>query len=167
MGLDISAYSKIEKVDVSDEVYESEWEKYHDGHCNLYVNTDFVDRADGLENGIYKHDEHHGFKSGSYGGHGSRRNHLAQIAGYSPMDADHQYMFSKGAWEATEGPFWELICMSDCEGVIGSKTSAKLYQDFVTFQPVIDTQDEDFQWWCGEWKKAFELAKDNGAVDFH
>lgn len=168
MGLDITAYSKTVKTDITEDEYEENWEKYDGEHERINVNPSFLERADGLENGIYQiNGESYGFKSGSYIGHGMRRNHLAQIAGYPSSKSRHHMDFSQGAWEAENGPFWEFINMSDCEGVIGPKTSAKLYEDFEKFEAVILTQEEDFQLWCQHWKRAFELAKDSGFVDFH
>jgi hypothetical protein len=34
----------------------------------------------------------------------------------------------------TEGPFYELIAFTDCEGVLGSIALRKLYSDFAMFE---------------------------------
>ena len=71
-------------------------------------------------------------------------NELATLAGYAGAD---------DAWERTDGPFWELINFSDCEGVIGPKTSAKLAGDFAAFQEKADAHH-------GQW---FGRSMPNGA----
>lgn len=67
-----------------------------------------------------------------------------------------------------EGPFWELISFSDCDGIIGPLVSAKLAQDFGDFQPAADDHpDQHFRDMYARWRTAFETAADTGFVDFH
>jgi hypothetical protein len=72
------------------------------------------------------------------------------------------------AWGMSEGPFWELIHFSDCEGTIGPEVSAKLAQDFARYQDQADAHpDERFRDLYATWRTAFEMASQGGAVDFH
>lgn len=161
MGLDITAYRGL--VPTSDP----------DAHYLSGNAAEFKARADGLEDGRYDADQCIGFAAGSYGGYNAWRDQLAQLAGYPRVRHLAGYkppedLYAAGAWEATEGPFWELINFSDCEGFIGPKTSAKLARDFAEFQAKADAhEDEWFRRKYAEWRKAFELAANDGAVDFH
>jgi len=161
MGLDITAYSKLQPTGDP----EGEWLGGND--------SEFKSRADGLEAGRYDHDKSIGFRAGSYSGYSEWRNELAKLAGYPAVRHESGYkppedLHSAGAWERTEGPFWELIHFSDCEGVIGPKTSAKLAADFATFQEKADAHpDQWFRDRYAKWREAFELASNDGAVAFH
>lgn len=76
--------------------------------------------------------------------------------------------YAASAWAATGGPFWELINFSDCEGVLGPATSAKLAGDFATWQEKADQHpDEAFRVLYARWRKACEMAADGGALVFH
>lgn len=166
MGLDCTAYRKIQPIELPPET-----EDTPDGIGRLIVNTDFPERADGIKDGYYTFAEEFDFAAGSYGGYGGFRNQLAKLAGYSPVMAD-DHPYAAGAWEQTSGPFWELINFADNEGVIGPATSAKLAKDFAEFQPKADALDASldntyFQERYARWRKAFEIAQDGGAVDFH
>lgn len=73
-----------------------------------------------------------------------------------------------------DSPFWELINFADNEGVIGTAASAKLARDFAEWQERAEKYAEklpidDEAWFLGkyaDWRKAFELAADGGAVSF-
>jgi len=167
MGLDITAVNRLKLI-----------ENYTEGTDGFYVgHTDacFLSRTDGLQRGTYEYGESMGFCAGSYGGYNTWREQLAILAGcYEPTlhesgyDTKGRMLYSAGAWAATGGAFWELINFSDCEGVIGPKTSAKLAKDFADFQSKADQHpDEYFRRKYSEWRQAFELASDDGAVSFH
>lgn len=72
-------------------------------------------------------------------------------------------------------PFFELICFSDCEGALGAEISAKLARDFAEFEERAEEHAKSLGEWFGEdwiyrykaWRRAFELASENGAVCFH
>lgn len=54
--------------------------------------------------------------------------------------------------------------------MIGPKTSAKLAMDFAAFQEkadLFDWSDEYYANKYADWRRAFELAADGGAVCFH
>src|SRR2546429_5108682 len=165
MGLDITAASKLELIPNAP----ADLDAFHVG-----VNDEeFTDRADGLASGLYRTGVELSFRAGSYSGYNVWREQLAELAGYPKRlhFSDHkppEELHAAGAWEATHGPFWELINFSDCEGVIGAKTSAKLAQDFAEHQVKADAHaDEWFRDLYAIWRRAFELASDGGAVDFH
>ena len=174
MGLDITYYSKLteakdnEAFDATGELKDDEW-------IQIYVNDDFPGRADRLKHKhAYKFESSDGFVAGSYSGYNSWREELAKLIGYTPVAIDRfgtgkiQIRYDAGAAAVESGPFWELINFSDCEGVIGPATSAKLAKDFMAYQEKADQhEDEWFRFQYAKWRKAFEVAADNGAVEFH
>lgn len=179
MGLDITAYRKISKIDC---VFDADGEPIHpqtrgalEYQLRACVNHDFPGRAGLVEDQcIYAADLSFGFRAGSYGYYNRWRNDLSRLAGYPERTykrdaySHGQQRFDAGAWEAESGPFWELINFSDCEGVIGAEVSAKLAKDFADYQEKADAHEsEDFRGAYAEWRKAFEMAADNGAVEFH
>jgi hypothetical protein len=165
MGLDIRAASKIELIHDAP----ADQEAFHVGRND----DEFADRADGLTPGLYRCQAELSFRAGSYSGYNAWRESLAELAGYPKRMHRSDYkppeeLHAAGAWEATEGPFWELINFSDCEGTIGPKTSAKLAKDFADHQAKADAHpDEWFRDRYAMWRRAFEMASDDGAVGFH
>lgn len=147
MGLDITAYKNIRPSDDEDA-------------SQIWINSAFASHAEALTHGMrFEAEKSEGFRAGSYGGYNQWRNDLAKLAGY---------LSDEDAWTKTEGPFWELINFSDCEGVIGPKTSAKLHADFIAFDEIAKTHsDEWFYRKYQDWTQAFELASQNGLVAFH
>jgi hypothetical protein len=147
MGLDITAYSRMERVDCDSRDCEL------DGHVNPYINPDFPEQANGVS-GCYRKtpaSKEHGFRAGSYGGYNWWRDELAQMV--SGLSA-----------------FSEMIMFSDCEGTIGPNTSRKLAADFGIFQELADARKDDDTMFTAkyqEWRKAFEIAQDGGFVRFH
>lgn len=177
MGLDISAYKKIQKIDA---VFDQEGEPIDpqtreelDNVVRFYVNPDFNGRADDIENrAVYRYEDSYGFCAGSYSGYNWWREELAQLSGW-PLTKSKSYFdestnHAAGAWKANGGPFWELISFSDCEGVLGTSVCAKLAKDFAEYQSAADKHKEEWfrDRYC-EWRKVFELAADGGAVKFH
>ena len=72
---------------------------------------------------------------------------------------------TNGAIAATDGPFKELIDFSITSGTIGSRTSAKLADDFSQFLGAIDADcDHLFAELYRNWYFAFCLAENCGAV---
>lgn len=165
MGLDITAYKQIQKVEAIDDggdFYVKGTDDLVDFHAT--INPDFKERAEDIEdNSCYSAVDSFGFKAGSYGGYNAWRNSLARIAGYKKVDG----RFDSGAWESREGAFYELINFSDCEGVIGSSVSKKLYQDFLSFDEKATQEGEYFYPTYINFMTAFKFASESGAVDFH
>jgi len=176
MGLDISAYRCIEKVDcVYDEggdPIDPVTREYIDYDVRAYVNPDFPGRADGIEDkGVYLAKESMRVGCGAYSQYNRWRDDLAKLAGY-PLKAYIQYgntyhSNAEGAFNATEGPFWELICFSDCDGTIGPIASAKLAKDFAEWDERAKVVGGYFYDQYQQWRAAFEMAADNGMVRFH
>lgn len=145
MGLDITAYP----ADYNNRFLVS--------HSIIkWTEDNFPGRSEGLEGGaVYAFEESFGFRAGSYGGYNDWRDWLARMSG----------------WESakTTGPFYELIHFADNEGVIGPKVAAKLAKDFAEHADKakqMAQDDFDLQRYQN-WQRAFEMAADNGAVDFH
>ena len=170
MGLDITAYRKLAKVIIPEGAEAADYPA-----PRMYHNPAFPGRADDVPEGSYIGLEEFGFRAGSYGGYGEWRNQLAEFAGYAEgvenFFGGERKSFSATAFDAKGGPFWELICFSDCEGTIGTAISAKLAKDFAENQPRADAYDgPDAEWFkarYADWRKAFEMAADGGAVEFH
>ncbi|MBU9468625.1 hypothetical protein LGM75_24725 [Burkholderia multivorans] len=178
MGLDATAYRQIKKIDcVFDEGGEpidpNTREPIECDYLRAYINPDFPGRADDLEDrAIYSYEDADEAFSGGYGRYSMWREMLAKLAGYQPIFVDRfgtgrtELRHDEAAWRATSGPFWELICFSDCEGVIGAAVSAKLAQDFAQFDEQAKA-DESFYAIYSKWRAAFEMAAQNGCVQFH
>ncbi len=175
MGLDITAYSRIEMIDA---VYDQDGEPI-DPTTRKPIGGDFYrpsenphyDRADGIRPGVYRYAKAIRHHAGSYGGYNRWREQLAELAGWPRIpheeDGANRPSCAASAWNATEGPFWELIAFSDCEGTIGAVTAAKLAKDFANHQAKADAhEDERFRAKYKEWRAAFELAADGGVVSF-
>ena len=179
MGLDITAFSDLKKLDVvldeDGEPINPETREPIDYDLRVYANPDFPGRADGVEDRAhYTADDSFGFRAGSYSGYNRWRDELARLAGYPEVTVmsygREQKTHCAACWSGQEGPFSELINFSDCEGTIGPVVSAKLAKDFADFQETADA----FDWSCkyhndlySDWRKAFEMAAKNGAVNFH
>lgn len=167
MGLDITAYTQLKKiVTLSEEDAEkvSEFIDPVSAWLTLThrVEDAFPGRAEGIEaNTLYcfPYQQNMKFCAGSYGGYGEWRRVLAKLAGYGTPEA---------LWKNYRtGPFSEMIHFSDCEGIIGPVVSAKLARDFEEFKNKIAEQEKWWQDLYGTWSKAFTMAADHGAVDFH
>ncbi len=159
MGLDITAYSQIKKLDA---LFDKDGEPVNPDTREPYeeffqpcINYDFAKQSYGLEDGaVYSYARTMRFHAGSYTGYNSWREQLAKLVGYSPA--------------AAEGPFIEFIFFSDCDGVIGHKIATKLYKDFQEWDERAKALgDEWFYEKYAEWAAAFKLASDEGAVSFH
>lgn len=180
MGLDVTAYENLKKIDC---VFNSDGEPIDAQtreviDCSYYqpkVNYDFEGREEGIDNkAIYSFDKYLHEISIGYGRYNNWRNELAKLAGYPAIPVDRygvgnpQLRHDQSAWEYDSGPFYELINFSDCEGVIGPVVSNKLANDFADHQNKADAHpDEYFKQIYSAFRHAFELASNNGAVDFH
>lgn len=178
MGLDITAYRDIEKIDCvfdgdGEPINPSSREPLNTDYFQIYVNPDFSERADGLDHkAVYKYAEEMDFRAGSYSGYNHWREQLAELAGWPKVETERwgQKLLRHDAatYDAKGGPFWELIRFSDCEGTIGPKTSAKLAKDFADHQGKADAHpDIYFRNVYNNFRAGFEMAAQNGAVDFH
>lgn len=180
MGLDINAFRRLTKIDA---VFDADGTPIDpktrepiDYALHASINPDFPTRVDEIEDdAIYGAEERMQFRAGSYGGYGAWRNELAKIAGY-PAGTYNQYgndyeSHCVACWDGAEGPFSELINFSDCEGLIGAKVAAKLAADFAEFDEKAKAHtsgvwEDRFYPKYQEWRAAFEMAADGGAVQF-
>ena len=177
MGLDVSAYSKVTKVDClfdedGEPVDPSTREAIKGDWFQAYVNPHFPGRADGIDDrSVYTYKDSDGMRAGGYAGYNRWRDDLAKIAGWPKGQYEHYGKmgdsYCVSCWNGETGPFSELINFSDAEGVIGTATAQKLAKDFATFQAAADAEGGYFAEKYAEWRHLFELASDGGCVRFH
>lgn len=179
MGLDITAYRKLTKIDAlfnadGEPVNPTTREPIEDDYVQIYLNPDYPGRGEGLEDrAIYSYGEGEHVFSRGYGGYGHWRETLAELAGY-PMSSYKMYGRSypsraAALWngEVTEGPFAELINFSDCEGTIGPVVAAKLLRDFIEWDERAKAGGDDYFYkGYGEMRRGLEIAADGGALKF-
>jgi len=180
MGLDITAYSQLKKLDVlfdsGGEPVDLATNEQIEDYFKVWENPDFKGRIDGLENNaVYSYeDSEHVFRMG-YGSYFYWRETLAKLAGY-PIDTHDswgtkQELHSASAWngKVNKGsPFLELINFSDCEGTIGTVVAAKLLRDFEEFDDRAKNLNNPvfYEKYC-QMMNGLKIAADGGALDFH
>jgi len=160
MGLDITAYKNLKKVEnpeLDEEGFPVNWDsEYMAGGGMDWSESVWPKRGDGLDaHTVYSYDDSFDFRAGSYGGYNMWRSQLEKFKG--------------------DVAFQELIDSAVNEGVIGSVVSKKLYNDFVTNEKeaivfAVELGELSGDYWIAkyyDWKKAFEYAQENGCVDFH
>lgn len=166
MGLDITAYSRLGELvqtDFSPEPVDFD-------SCEFICpNRSFLAQADGIVEGWYRIDESdsHSFRAGSYGSYSQFRGEVIRsLHGIS----DSEYWNDK-SFDGT--PLRDWLHFSDCEGVIGPKTSRKLFDECMSVNDKVVAQlraNGDDAWYLvekwNEWVKAFSLAADGGCVVF-
>lgn len=178
MGLDITYYQNVKQLDcvfdANGEPIDPQTRQPLPGEwTQAYVNPDFASRADDIQDqAVYAYERDGRFRAGSYSGYNWWREKLAEFAGYKPTKVERhgksEMRFDQGAFEVEKGPFWELICFSDCEGVIGGSTCAKLSRDFEEHAARAATFDEErWQTLYRLWAEAFSTASGGGFVAFH
>ena len=191
MGLDITAISEVEPIEIPEDI-ELWSNEYYDweadqslpgGVWNLYQSNNFPEQGEGLPNGtVVAMGEEFGHRAGSYSGYNEWRRLLARAA-LGMSDEEVWNKIDSGV-SYSEVPFGELINFSDADGVIGPIASQKLYNDFVKYEePIMKKLDrfylkfedyeidgETYDWFnfkYKDWKEAFRIASNNGAVIFH
>jgi hypothetical protein len=158
MGLDITAYRKstiVEEPELDEDGDLIDWDtQWRPGGSMVWSEKHFPGRGEGVDpQTVYTWEEHLGFRAGSYSGYNWWRRKLDQFA--------------------NGDDFQELINFADNEGVIGPVVSKKLAKDFEKNKELAQEYAKTFddgEWWFGQyerWQEAFEMATDNGAVDFH
>lgn len=186
MGLDLTAYAGMKKLDVAcnsdGEPIDPATGKEMDWHdyVHVLVNTDFPGRANEFEDGAFYSYEYSdsGELHWSYGGYNEWREWLARFAGWPTTPylrfGKVEELHAATAWETEDGgPFWELICFSDCEGVLGSAVCRKLADEFAAHYPRLVEQYN--RGWHKGWSLssyrglwwACELAANGGCIVFH
>lgn len=177
MGLDVHAYSKITYLQPQPEGEEARDTAEEAGARELYSANGY-DRLRPQAEGFYSLDgEDLHINCGAYSRYGRWRENLARLAGW-PLGEYEQYgrkwpSHVATAWEAEQGPFWELINFGDNEGSIGAEVAKKLLADFEHYHESIAErallmQDEgqEFMRFYRQWQAGFALAADGGAVYF-
>jgi hypothetical protein len=172
MGLDIVAYSNVEKID---NPVENEY-GYIEDAVKAYVLGDFDRSLRGLEDGAWyrstDESDEVSFRAGSYSGYNLWRDSLAQIALGIPANniwADPD--------KYKDEPFFELINFADNEGTIGPIAARDLAMDFVTSRDDIErkakehftTDEGDVDWFMqkyDDWTEACEIASHDGLILF-
>ena len=181
MGLDIYYYSNLVKYDKKDD--EDEDELYD--KCAIYTyNPNFKYQLGSLEDNTYyiktNLSKNGHFSAGAYSSYRYWRNMLAKMAGYDSAENvwnnfDSHLRLVKLKRLNNEvvniNPFYELICFSDAESSIGPEISKKLHKDFAAFDKdaleyAVNNNKFFYELYC-DFKKAFEVASENGAVSFH
>lgn len=158
MGLDVTAYGRIQLIRVDPDPNAEWWDWPH--QFRAWVNPDFPGRAGDVEHlGVYNSERHMDFQAGGYGGYNQWRDQLRSLGGLSPD------------WKVVEatpgGPFWEQVWFSDCEGIIGCAVSAKLAADYAAYDAKAAVISNYFYDKYKLWRAAFEMAADGGCVRFH
>jgi len=173
MGVDIYGWSKVRLAENQTFNADGEPLEGEDAHV-IYINdafpgrlTEWPHKSVVVVDGDYEH-----CYSRAYSGYNRWRDELAKLAGY-PLTEYEGYAGSKsscyaaGAWEVLEGPFWELINFSDCEGMIGTAICQKLAKDFADWQERADlVEDEHWRQGYAGMRKAFEIGSNGGLVRF-
>lgn len=175
MGLDITAYRRLKPApgaETDDDGYPVDSNHHVMFRQGLldWTEKNWPGRAGTLTAGIYSFADSFRFRAGSYGGYNEWRNELAKFACGKTAEE---------VWASSQhGPFVELISFADNEGTIGAEVSAKLAKDFAdNLSRAVDhagtlhsIMSGDGDWWLisyKNWLKAFEMAADGGAVNFH
>jgi hypothetical protein len=138
-----------------------------ENEVRFFANPDFPGREAGLD--VYRRykqpmDEERVLHvaMGPYSHYGRWREYLAILAGWQSAEQ---------CFEATSGPFWELINFSDCEGVIGPVAAKKLAEDFRAYRAAAEQVKapsvRGFLELYEQMARACELAADGGAIAFH
>jgi hypothetical protein len=154
MGLDITAVRRA----VFDHETKDSCDHWPEEIRRVYANPDFPGRADGLVDGCYRYESRFDFRAGSYSGYNQWRHELCRLAlGCDPSEV------WRNREQHVDSPFVELIDFSDCEGVIGPVTSARLLADFEFFAEAAERHAaRTALWWFHEgydnWTRAFRMA---------
>lgn len=167
MGLDITAYRKLKKLDV---VFDADGKPLA-GSVGVWASRDFPGREEGLEDGAaYAYEETDEVLSMGYISYNRWREQLAQLAGY-PTTRIHrhgieEYTCAAACWMGATGPFSELINFADNEGVIGPVVAAKLARDFAEWDGKAGLIGGRFYETYCDLRRGCDMAADGGMLDF-
>jgi len=131
-----------------------------EGFLWTYPNKDFPHQANGLQTGYYKGAKVLGFRAGSYTGYNQWRDWLARTM----LGVSAETVWRHPA-DFAERPFFELINFADNEGVLGPETCKRLAEAFAAHDEQAQNSGEFYDLYQ-TWRKAFELAADDGLVYF-
>ena len=174
MGLDVDAYYGLTKrdhlFDANGEPVDRKTGEDLEGDWVMFYTTHGFPNREGsiVGNVAYSYTDSDDVLSMGYGRFNVWREKLAEIAGW-PLSSYNQYgrdwpSHAASAWDVTEGPLWELIFFSDCEGVLGPETCKKLAADF----DAITGDTSELEPTFSKFKAAVNrAANENGALKFH
>lgn len=154
MGLDITAYKNIRKVDIP-EGNEGEYHFSNTGFTQSNM-TDFENEEIQI---VF--DEDFSFRAGAYSSYNKFRNELCLAA---------NGIKDETLWASKDEnlKFYWLINFSDCDGYIGTSYCKILYDEFCKYEEDIKSKlNECYHLNYNNFKKAFKLGSNNGLVDFH
>lgn len=192
MGLDITAYSRLEHVGKHEKDVElnegepgglDDW-CYYENHVQAFAYDCFPRSFRGIPvlgrfggndgtafitGGCYavtEKTETLGFRAGSYGGYNHWRGDLAAQFNPAPMSFDRGPTMAE---PDPDLPFYELIWFADSEGTIGPEAAADLLVDFRDHADryVLPEMYRSYPDIYGNWTRACELAADGGLIRFH
>ena len=142
-----------------------------------FVSDDFYYHSNGVKNNsVFKYDNtfHYELESSEY--YGAWRNTLSKILQYNPSKSKKykKIAYTLGAFDYDSGPFLNLICFADRDGLINSEYCKEIYADFVKYTKYVNDMPEDhfimdketFLTIFSQLKKCFELGANNGLVQF-
>lgn len=163
MGLALWAYANIQPVDGSfkfeeyQEIHDAQTDQIRNDLIGFYVHPTYPAWAVGIEPlQAYRFSHNENFHIGPYSYYSSFRNWLSILAeiGHVSEPGD---------------PFYEVLIFSDCEGVINSAISNKLFVDFVRFHAKAKASPKAEYYICAyeSMMRAFQIASLNGAVSFN
>lgn len=184
MGLDITAYSKLERL--PDGYEPTEGEEYDGSVVRAFAYSGFPHSFRGIpalgtkalsgglefiEGPWYRftaETETLGFGAGRYVSYSQWRDALASFVGH--VSARHYWTEGAEDW-----PFFELISFSDNEGTIGPEAARDLLEDFrawrdryyAAYEAESNVLDGWYRQKYDDWTRACELAADGGLIDFH
>lgn len=196
MGLDITAYKNIEKVEVIE--HEISNEDYTDIEIEVLNNAKtsvfkvyelsyFKEHLGSLEeNSYYVYEDDFDMRAGSYSGYGNWRNELARVVckvhNIEPINVDpykkhddngRDRTFSETIWNLpsdTTIPLYKFINFSDCEGFIGTEYCKIIYQELLDIENNFKEENSNNEYFIrkfDEWLIAFEYGSENGCIQFH
>jgi len=178
MGLDIYAYSNIEKVEnvqfdidgiPMDPIVQ---EKMDDGDLvRFLINPDFDGRQGNIsDKHLYKFQEREYLLRIGYITYNRFRRELARLADYPKVEYQGELREDASAWDGgcAGMPFEPLINFSDYDGTIGYEICESLLVDFNNFEDKVKDFSEEYRFFENYMalKKAFEIGSRNGAVVF-
>lgn len=180
MGLDITAYRKLEKLECNlngdgEPIDPSTGEPLYE-YFKCFANDYFPGREQGLESGAcYKYEMAANVFSRAYSSYNHWREELAKLAGYPLTNFEQlgivQTSHAAAAWLGKvkdSEPFCELVNFTDCDGVIGPVVARKLLADFISFDEKAKAVDShNFYKHYTDIRRGLEMAADGGALQFH
>lgn len=173
MGLDITAYEQAEIIETLPDI-ETWGEKYYFNDEISYL-TDYIHSqqeypehlAGIVEHGVYRCKETYDFRAGGYGAY----NHWREVLSKLILHIEPRVIWNSPD-EYRNQPFFWLINFTDCDGIIGTEKCQILAADFQKWQEAAEnyTDTDDHGWFLETYKRfrrAFEMAAENGYVEFH